>query len=228
MDRSTLKMGGVVLVLLGVAGLVGAQTHGPQPATVQEFMTMGTIWKVSHIAIALAGALMVVSALLLLDGVSRPGGGIWAFGGSGLLLVGGVALFLIGALETTGFSTVAAQSDAAWAESAFMTITAAVIALSATGSILIGAAIAAYGIGMSGHEAWPGWLAWAGVAAGLFVVGLGAFGITLPDAFALGPFYLINAWFVLAGVHLLRMSSAGQAPVAAPVAPPEPGRVSYG
>lgn len=222
MDRTTLKLGGVLLAVVGLSGIVGGHLHGPQPGTLEAVAELGAVWTVSHFAIGLAGVLLVVSALFIAVHFSGTSARAWALVGSGLFILSGMALWAIGALETAGFSALADQAGTAGGEAAFLAVTTVMASMAAGASLLVAAGIAACGIAMLRHEAWPSWMAWTAVGVGVLVLAVNGFGISLPQALALAPFQLLNAWFVLAGFLMFRMAGAdaGAAAAAPPVAPP--------
>lgn len=211
MDRTSARLGGVALVLAGLMGIVGGFLHGPQPGTVEAYAELGTAWTASHVAIAAAGTLLVVSALFLARSFVASAGEGWALLGSGVLLLAGVGLLAVGTIETVGFTALAGAASggsAVAAEHAFLAASSVMTSMAMAAGYLLPVAVAAYGAAMLGADAWPGWLAWIGVVVGAGVLGLHLAGVTVPAMPQL-PMYLLNAWLVVAGV--LFFGSAGPA-----------------
>lgn len=229
MDRTSHRLGGIVLVVAALAGLVGGLLHGPQPGTLEAYGELGTAWTVSHLGIATAGAFFVVASLFLLRGFQGSPGEGWVLAGAGLLVVGGVALLGVGAIETAGFSGLAGAAEggnAVGAGHGFLAATAVMTSLATSAGFLIPAAVAGIGVGVLRHGDWPGWLGWLGVILGLAVLALQVSGVTVPGVPAL-PLYLQNAWFAVVGVVFFRLGSPSDAaPASTPVreepARPEP------
>ncbi len=196
MDQKSYQLGGIALILAALAGVVGIFFHGPQPETLDAYAALGTSWTISHVAIGITGTLFVVAALFLAKHFAGTAGGGLALAATGLVIVGGVAVFAIGALETSGFSTVAAGSGAA-ADHAFIAVSAVVLSMFAGAGFLFPVAMAAYGLAMLKDDGWPAWLAWLGVLLGVASLALNLFGITLPVPI---PGYLSNVWYAILGV----------------------------
>lgn len=217
MDRSALRMGGVLVAALGVSAALGNFLHPPQPASLEAFAGMDQgVWNLAHVAIGVAGLLLVVSALFLARQFTDAAGEGWALVGAGSLILGGVGILAVGAIETSGFQALLGQVDSAGAgaEHAFLAATAGMGALATAAFLLMATGVLTFGVAMSRSEAWPAWAAWSGVAIGALGLVINVTGILLPDAVANVPFYLIAAWFVAAGSLLFMMGRPQPAPQA--------------
>ena len=202
MDRKSQQLGGILLLLAGLAGIVGIFLHGPQPGTLEAFAELGTGWTVSHVAIGIMGTLFAISALFLARGFGGASGEGWAFAGSGALLLAGFAALAIGALETSGFSAALSAREAgggAAAEHAFLATSYVMGSMATAAGFLFPVAITAYGLGMLKDQGWPAWLAWLGVVIGVASLAVRLFGIPLGPVPNL-PSYLGNGWFAIVGV----------------------------
>ncbi len=205
MDRSGYQIGGIVLLLAGLSAAVGSSLHGPQPQNLEAFSQLGASWAVSHVAIAIAGALFAVSSIALLRHFAGSGGEGWAIVGSGMLLLGGVALLMIGVWETSGFSGLAAAQEAgagAAAEHAYLATLWVMSSMATAAGFLFPTALAAYGLAMFQDSGWPGWLAGSAVVIGLASLAASVFGLPLGVASVLLQ-YAGDAWYALAGLLLL-------------------------
>ena len=186
MDRKSQQLGGILLLLAGLAGIVGIFLHGPQPGTLEAFAELGTGWTVSHVAIGIMGTLFAISALFLARDFGGSEGEGWALAGSGVLLLAGVAALAIGAWETAGFSGLLGAQEAGSgvaAEHAFLATSTVMSSMATAGRLLFPVAITAYGLGMLKDQGWPAWLAWLGVVIGVASLAVSVFGISLGPAF---------------------------------------------
>lgn len=227
MDRTSTRLGGIVLVLAAVGALAGGILHGAQPGTVEAYAELGATWTASHVAIAVAGTLLAVSALFLAVRFAGSAGEGWALLGSGALLLGGVGLLAVGTIETVGFSGLAGAAEggnAVAAQHAYLAASAVMTSLATAAGYLLPVAVVAYGVGMLGADDWPGWLGWAGIVIGAAALILTVTGITLPAAPQL-TFYVLHAWIMVVGA--IFFGSGGPAADAEPVREPvrhEPAR----
>lgn len=217
MDRSGYRMGGIALLLAGLAGIVGGSLHGPQPETLADFAALGARWRIAHVAIGLTGVLFVVSALALAKYFGGTRGEGWALLGTGTLLLGGVGLLGVGAWETAGFSGLLSAQEGgagAAAEHAFLATSWVMISMAEAAGFLIPAAIAAYGLGTLKVTGWPAWVSWLGIVIGVASLLIDLFGIPLGAAAPL-PLIAGMAWFGVLGVFLMGRDTGAAADVPA-------------
>lgn len=194
-----------------MALVVGGLIHGPQPGTLETFAERaGAGWTVSHVLIAVAGALFGIAAPLIARRFAGAPGEAWGLAGTGALLLTGVGFLAVGALETTGFQTVLGAAEAAegtGGEAAYLATTAVMASLATAAGYTLAAAVAAYGVALVAGE--PSWLGWAGVVVGVGYAGLTAFDLALP-VLPQAPFYLLGAWLAVAGGMLARRRGVGR------------------
>ena len=203
MDRKSQQLGGILILLAGLAAIVGNFLHPTQPQTLDAFAGLGTQWTASHVAIGIAGTLFLISALLLARDFRRAAGEGWALAGSGALLLAGVTVLVIAALETAGFSRLLAAQEAGSgvaAEHAFLAVGSVMGSMVTAAGFLFPVATTAFGLGMLKDQSWPAWLAWLGVVIGVASLALNVFGIPLGPVQGALNSYLGSGWFVVVGV----------------------------
>lgn len=203
MDRTSYQLGGILLVVAGIGGVVGAVLHGPQPGSLEALAGLGAAWTASHVLIGLAGALFGASAFFLIRHFAGSPGEGWALGGAAFVLLSGVAFLTIGAIETHGFSMLqgAADGNAVAAEHAFLAASSFMASVAAAAGYLFPVAVGALSAGMLKDGAFPGWLGWTGLAVGAFALVLHASATTVFGMPYL-PIILLNLWFALGGFYL--------------------------
>jgi len=215
MDRQTNQLGGGMLAAAAVLGVLGGAFHAPQPGTLDAFaqIDLGR-WRASHVSIALAGSLYVVSALFLARHFSRSRAEGLALAGAGALLLAGLALVAVGAIETTGFSRLIAlqANDPMAAAHGFQAVSITMQSLLAPAPYAFPLAVIAFGAVML-RAGGPQWLGWAGVAIGVGMLALRLFGITIPAPFTLIPNYVSSGWFVIFAAYLAQARSGERAAV---------------
>ena len=224
MDRKAHQLGGILLLLAGLAGVVGGVLQAPQPGPLGVLAELSGQWRISEIAIGVAGALFVISTLLLARHFAGAAGEGWALLGTGTLFLGGVALLGISAWETRDFSGLLAAQEAGAgfpAEQAFLASTFFMSHMAKAAMFLLPTAITVYGLSMLKASGWPSWLAWIGIVIGVPSLTLALLGVSLGAVVWL-PLVLGNLWFATVGIVFMgRRRAATTVKALATEQPPE-------
>ncbi len=218
MDRRVHRLGGILLLLAGFAGLIGGVLDPAQPGPFAEFAAFVAQWKVSVFAIGLAGGLLVLSTLFLVRHFAGAVGEAWTLFGTATLFIGGLALVTVAAWETevlTAFLSRAGSGSHGSFIAALLGRPAVMNPLTIATSVLLPTSIAAYGAGMLKSSIWPSWLGWVGLVIGVGCLAVRIFPIPLGPVPAL-PAILVYEWFAVVGFFFMnkrRMDGEAPTPV---------------
>ena len=206
MDRRVHQVGGLFLILAGLAGVVAGALHPFLPGA-SALAEMSVEWRVSQIVMGIGGALFVISTLFLSRHFSGAVGEGWALIGTATLLFGGLAL--TGVAIWNFSELLAQQGSGSGMPDGYPLLSHAFITgpVAATIGWLLPISVAAYGVAIAMDSRWPRWLGWAGV-----VVGLGCLSALILEAplgsYAALPLVLSYNWFTLLGVMFARDEGA--------------------
>lgn len=205
MSERVLSRIGAVSAVIGAIFAVIVNLLHPRSATMEnpqaylQMIAESRIWIGDHVGVILAGILFTGGLLAISRSITGQPGAAWARLGSAGALVGAAILFVLMATDGIAVKTLARawvnapEAEKAAAFSSAHALAQVNLALFSVWIIVFwGVTILLYGLAVTTSDAYPRWLGWVAILAGL-----GSALIGLNQAYK-GPSYLVsNVLFVI-------------------------------